>query len=380
MLRQVQCAAYIIGGRKLIKAIKRACIRCRIIEKNKVKVTMGPKGDSNLCIAPAFYTTQVDICGPFESYSNANKRAKIKIWMVIFCCCVTGAVDGKIMEDYSTDAFILAFIRFSCRYGYPRILLPDYGSQLIKGCKDMVISFADIKQKLSVEFGVEFKTCPVGAHYVHGKVERKIQQIRKSIEKEINNRRLSIIQWETLGQQIVNSINNLPIGLGNKTEYLENLDLITPNRLILGRNNNRCPTAPLILTRDVKRIIETNADIFKVWFRAWLVSYVPTLMDKPKWFQSDENVSEGDIVLFLKAEQEFDEQYQYGIIISIYPGKDGKIRTVEVEYQNHNEGAKRHTKRGVRDLVVIHPIDELGISKELYELSNSENMVHQCKC
>ena len=100
---------------------------------------MGPKHDSNLCITPAFYKTQVDICGPCESYSNANKMVKIKDWLVIFCCCATGAVDCNVMDNYSTDAYILALSRFSCRYGYPCSLLPDYGSQLIKGCNDMII-------------------------------------------------------------------------------------------------------------------------------------------------------------------------------------------------------------------------------------------------
>ena len=285
MLRQVNCVGYIIDGRKLIKDMKKACIRCRILNKKAVKVMMGPKHDSNLCIAPAFHSTQVDLCGPFDSFSNTNKRATVKIWLVVFCCSATGSVDGKVMEDYSTDAFILAFIRFSCRYGYPKNLLPDYGSQLIKGCKDMILKFSDIQQKLSIEFGVNFETCPVGAHYVHGKVERKIQQIKLSIEKKMNNRRLSIIQWETLAQQIANSINNLPIGIGNHTEGLENIDLITPNRLLLGRNNNRCPTYPLELTHDTKKIIETNSEIFKVWFKSWLVSYVPSLIDKPKWFK-----------------------------------------------------------------------------------------------
>ena len=47
---------------------------------------------------------------------------------------------------------------------------------------------------------------------------------------------------ETLEQKIANSINNLPIGLRNKCELLENLDVLTPNRLILGRNDNRNPT------------------------------------------------------------------------------------------------------------------------------------------
>ena len=271
---------------------------------------MGPKDPSNICIAPPFYNTQVDICGPYDSYSNSNKRAKVKVWFVIFCCCATGAVDAKLMEDYSTDSFLLAFIRFSCRYGYPHKLYPDSGSQLLKGCTDMVLSYCDIKNRLSTDYGVDFDTCPVGSHYVHGKVERKIQEVKKSIEKSLNNHRLSVIQWETLGQQISNSINNLPIGLGNKCDNLENLDLITPNRLLLGRNNSRGPTSPLLLSDDTKRIIETNANIFQVWFKSWLISYDPSLVHQPKWFDSDKDITVGDVVLFLKSEKEFEHFYQ----------------------------------------------------------------------
>ena len=373
VLREIQCISYLIGGRKLVKDLKRSCIRCRILRKKRLEVVMGPKHDGNLCIAPAFHTSQVDICGHYISFSNANKRAQIKVWLVVFCCCATGAVDIKLMEDYSTDAFILAFIRFSCRYGYPCNLLPDPGSQLVKGCKDMVLSFSDIQQKLSVEYGVSFKPCPVGAHYVHGKVERKIRMIRSSIDKELNNQRLSLVQWETLGQQIANSINNLPLGLGNKCSDLENLDILTPNRLLLGRNNNRSPTAPLILSHDVKKIVEKNNQIFSGWFNSWLISYVPTLMESPKWFKNDRNIAEGDVVLFSKSEKEFENLYQYGVVTSVSFSKDGRIRKVEVEYTNPSENVKRKTIRGCRDLIVIHPVEELGLSKELYDLANSQS-------
>ena len=365
----------------MVKAIKDSCTKCRLLWKDQVKVAMGPVDDSHLCIAPAFYNCQVDVVGPFDCYSNANKRAKLKLWYVVFCCSTTGAVDCKVMEDYSTDAFTLAFIRFSCRYGYPGHLYPDAGSQLLKGCKDMEISFSDLQHRFSTEYGVEFHPCPVGAHYYHGKVERKIREIRKSIEKELGNQRLSIIQWETLGQQISNSINNLPIGLGNKCEALENLDLLTPNRLLLGRNNSRCPTAPLILTNDVKKIVQTNKEIFDAWFRSWLVSYVPSLVPQPKWFETNRNIAVGDIVLFSKSDKEFENVYQYGLVKVIHVSKDGLIRSVDVEYQNANENTKRRTTQGVRELVVIHPFDELGLSKELFDLAaEAENEVEICDC
>ena len=49
-------------------------------------------------------------------------------------------------------------------------------------------------------------------------------------------------------------------------------------------------------------------------------------------------------------------------------GTDGKVRTIEVEYQNHNEGVKRTTVRGVRDVVIIYRVDELSSEDNLYFL------------
>ena len=167
------------------------------------------------------------------------------------------------MEDYSTDAIVLAFIRFSCRLGYPKYALPDAGGQLVKACVDMQYSFNDTKNRLLADHGIQYMPCPVGAHYQHRKVERKIREVKKSVRINVQNDRLSIVQWETLMQQVANSINNLPIGLKKRSQCLENLDLITPNRLILGRNNDTSPNAPLVICTDHKKIIESNANIFR---------------------------------------------------------------------------------------------------------------------
>ena len=58
------------------------------------------------------------------------KRACMKVWIVVYCCTVTGTVDSPVMENYTADAFILAFIRFASRFGYPKMVMPDEGSQL----------------------------------------------------------------------------------------------------------------------------------------------------------------------------------------------------------------------------------------------------------
>ena len=98
---------------------------------------------------------------------------------------------------------------------------------------------------------------------MHGKVERKIRSVKESFSKHLQNERFPVIEWETLGETVANSINNLPIAVSNETRDLENIDLLTPNRLMLGRNNNRCPVGPVQVTEDIGKIIQRNEKIFK---------------------------------------------------------------------------------------------------------------------
>ena len=39
------------------------------------------------------------------------------------------------MEDYSISFFILAFVRFLCKVGYSKKLMPVADSLLVKGCQ-----------------------------------------------------------------------------------------------------------------------------------------------------------------------------------------------------------------------------------------------------
>ena len=76
------------------------------------------------------------------------------------------------------------------------------------------------------------------------------------------------------------------------------------------------------------------------------------------------------VVLFLKSEQEFDRIYQYGFVTATVQSRDGTMRVFE--YQNPGKNIKRRTNRGVRELVVMNQVDEIDLSKELYELGKYE--------
>ena len=375
-LRYTLFYCHILEGRDLVKKFTKSCERCRFLRKKTIEVAMGPVSDHQLRIAPSFYVSQVDLAGPFNAYPPHSKyAATIKIYLTVFCCAATGTVSIKTMDDYTTKAFIMSFTRFACEVGFPKLLLIDQGSQLIKGCKSMVLNFRDIRNRLYLDNNVQFEACPVSGHFMHGRVERKIKQIKSSLEKELHNEKLTMLQWETTAAQISNSINNLPIGLGSKVADLEHADLLTPNRLRLGRNNDRSPVGPMLVSADAGRIMDDNQRIFNSWFQTWLVSYVPTLMHHPKWFVDDRDIKVGDIVIFVKEEgHNIGGTYQYGMVHKLEHSRDGKIRNIKVKYRNHKEKFDRFTDRAVREVIVIHQVDELSIMTELAQVQTFVNM------
>ena len=370
-LRYILKSAYIIDGRQLVKSIRKQCTRCRYLTKKTVESTMGPIPQCSMTIAPPFYGTQVDLSGPFNAYNPFHKRTTVKIWLVVFVCCTTSATSITIMDDYSTESFIMAFIRFSNHHGFPKGLFCDSGSQLIKGCNEMRLNFNDLQHQLHKRVSVEFTVCPVGGHNMNGKAERKIREINKSIERSAHKEKLSLMQWETLASIIANNINDMPINIGSKCD-VENLDLITPNRLLLGRSNQRSPTGEMVVCDNPSKILKENLKIYNAWFENWLLNHVPKLMEHPKWFKGDKNLQVGDIVLFTKTDSPISSTYQYGMITEVEPSKDGIVRKVRVKYTNANESTSRETFRSVRNLVLIQSIDEMDFMDELHDDKTSK--------
>ena len=109
-------------------------------------------------------------------------------------------------------------------------------------------------------------------------------------------------------------------------------------------------------------------------------------MHNPKWFNTDFHMKKGDVVLFLKKEGLLNETYQFGIIDSVDKSRDNSVRSANVRYRNHNEEFDRTTRRSIRQLIVIHRVDELDIVHELCQIATITDMkkkLHsdsQCSC
>ena len=373
--------AFIIGGRSLATEIRNQCPHCRRFKIRLLNLEMGRIHPDRITVAPPFYMTQMDIMGPFDCQGSPNKRATAKVWALVLKCMATSAVSIRSMESYSSIHFSEAFTRHVSHHNFPKKLYIDAGAQLLKGCKDMNYSLTDWTKELNTRHlvSVEHQVCPVGAHNYNGLVERSIREIRKLFQTMYRGKRISVLGFETALSWVSNELNNLPLCTGLGFRDLDHLDLITPNRLMHGSNITRAPTGPVTIG-SVSETLQAQKDIQKSWYECWEKQVIQQYIPKStKWTATDYMPQVGDIVIFLRVENDItlgERAWRIGRIAEIMVGSDKKVRRVKIEYRNSNEKTFRQTERSPRSIAVIHKENESELVPMLNEAARMANLTH----
>ena len=374
-LRDSRSILFILHGRDLANEVRDACTYCRRYKAKLLEVEMGNIHQSRLRISSAFTTVQVDMFGPYDARCvHKPHRATIPIWGVIFKCPASNAISACCMNKYDTEAFVLAYGRHANRYGHPVHLFVDQGSQILKACREMEISWADITYTLNAEHGVgvEYTMAPVLGHNQIGMVERSVREVKKLFNLVFSGLKLDSLAYESAFQFIANELNNLPICLGSKYNNLDHTDLITPSRLILGRNNRRAPSGYARIDKSgssKSKQIEDMDNVHKSWWKVWqtesLVDYIP----RPnKWIRTTRVPEVDDIVVYLEKDKETalgKSLWRLGRVEEVIISKDNGRRMVNIGYRNASEETWRTTWRSARKLAILSREGDLEMVDEL---------------
>ena len=362
-LRESMSHAHILGGRDLAEEVRRSCPHCKRFKKKLLQVEMGKLHKNRLTIAPAYTIVGCDLMGPFEAACEHNHRSKVKVWGAIFKCLATCHVTVHVMTKCDTSAFLLAYTRFASRYGHPQKLVIDAGGQLIKGCEEMEVNLHDIEHTLDTrhQVGIEHEVVPVGGHNANGQAERAIKDIKKIFFETYNNLRLDIMGYETAFSWVCNEINNMPICLGSRYRDLENLDLITPNRLTLGRNNRRSLSGCATISTP-SRMMNQMQLVYDSWWTAWKKEKIVCFAPQPKkWSNTSYHPKIGDIVVFQKDTQVYGEPvWRVGRIIEAEKRSDNHARKLVIEYKLGDTETPvellkfKTVNRSTRQVAVLH--------------------------
>ena len=371
-LRDSLNIAYILQGRDLANEVRESCPHCKLFKRRLLEVEMGSIHPNRLMVAYPFWFTEADIMGPFVAHCEHSCRSDKKIWGLVFKCPTTGAIDVRVMQAYDATAFVNAYSRFARHHGHPVKLYIDKGSQLVAGCEQMEFTVMDVKKDLSMKFnvGIEYNTVAVGMHNANGVVERSIKEVKKLFNAVYRGISLDILNYETAFGFCANELNNLPVCLGSRYRGLSHQDLLSPNRLMLGRNNSRAVAGiPHIGTPS--RILKQNEDLFTAWWNVWkterLIDYIP---QPSKWKSTGYQPKVGDVVVFPRRDADRKMgvvPWVIGQVHAVLVDADLQVRAVEIQYHNATEEFYRYTVRAVRTIAVLHEEGELELVEQLAE-------------
>jgi hypothetical protein len=306
-------------------------------------------------IAPPFYFVQIDIAMAFKAKPFKESRKSLTAHALVIVCMVTSATSILVLDGLSTQAVVQALERHAARYGMPGELHVDSGSQLEK-LKDTNFNVRDVhgQECRNIKFKVIVSTPK--AHQEHGRVERKIRTLREMLEKlsstvDVCN---TMIGWETLFARIASQIDDLPIARGSATAATDlGWEIITPNRLKIGRNSHKNLDGPVVLEDCPQTQLDRSNEIFTAWYKIYL-DRLHLLIPKSERIE-DRKIQAGDIVLFV---------FQDAAIPKLGVWKLGRViellsaHSVKILYTLAG-GPKKYLVRSIRQLTVIVGVEEL---------------------
>lgn len=349
--------------RFLIKKIRNQCPRCRFLIKKRLNPATGNQSKLAMLKCPPFFAAMLDICGPFTAYeimAKETRNAKSKeAYFLVIVCLTSASTNICVLEDKTTESIIQAITRHSNRYSIPKFLILDNESSFL--ClKQARVQFQDLQgnlwkdQRLILEIGTPLN------HHSHGKVEIRVKLLRELLNRTAQNgKKHSFLMWETVGSTVANMLNNLPIAhCSDRNSIDDPIFLVTPNSLLMGKNQNRSAAGPIELQdcevnsqfqniNEITSILQSN-------LAAMVHKYVPgrkVCDGSPPLI--------GEIVVFVAKENQRARNvvYKFGRVLSNFV--DGRCNKITIKYRNATEKVFRQVDRTIDEVSIIMSLEDL---------------------
>jgi Pao retrotransposon peptidase len=195
-----------------VVSAKRAVRRCRArVSKSKNSpppTEFADLPDFRLDISQKpFYYTGSDLFGPLDTYVGRSRHTR-QVWIIIFTCLVTRAIYLEVLDEMSTECFLMALDKLWARRGPLKHLYTDNGRNYIGGA---AILANDKFQNSLLERKLVWHFSPPYTPQFGGTWERLIKDIKRGLEASIGKCTVSRISLESIIARIESNVNSRPL-------------------------------------------------------------------------------------------------------------------------------------------------------------------------
>ena len=367
--REISKVMHVINNpRRIIQRIRQDCPRCRLIMKKTVELEMAKHAFPRTQIAPVFYNVMIDTVFGFKGQPYKQARKGVKIYALVIVCLFTSATNILALEGLETQDVIQAIERHSSRYGVPANAYVDNGTQLVN-LQNTGFSLRDLNAHVYDSMGLTVKISNAKSHEERGRVESKVKVMRSMLEKLAikSDTRMTCMQWETLFAKVANMIDDVPIAKGNSSNIHDlGWEIITPNRLKLGRNNFRSLEGSFSLKGSTAQdLLDKNKRIQQIWYQTF-IDRLHHLIPKPAKWNNTERVSVDDICIFIYNENPSmnADIWKLGRVVEV------SVRKVKISFPVKSVPGKlpkmKFIERSPRDISIISAADDINLNSWEY--------------
>ena len=375
---------WIVRARQLAKKVVSLCPKCLRNKKKLIGQQMAKVKEESLTICRPWTHVSIDFAGPLKIKGAVNARAKMKCWVVVYCCRSTKAVCLLATCGYDTQSFLLKHQEFVFRHGAPSSIVSDRGSQLVSAGRVLAVKADQSEKESPVQWdwsritrdnsASNWTFVPIGSPHFNGLPEATVKVLKRTLKLSLHpGVELSYPELVTLLANISYTVNSRPLGLANvsqSSQQDDNMLPLTPNMLLLGRSSNFSP--PMDFSPDDRFCARLAfiGQVEKEWWDRWIKVVLPTLFSYKKWKVQQKNLEVGELVM-LRYPGHFKDDYCIAKVSDVHPGDDGLVRQVTVSYRKKNSRESPSVFRSkplIAERVAVHRLHRLHLADEELQL------------
>ncbi|XP_063979927.1 uncharacterized protein LOC135163952 [Diachasmimorpha longicaudata] len=327
---------WIIGGRAPVRTHIHQCVVCVRNRGELAQQLMGQLPPPRIQPSRPFTHTGVDFAGPLNilRWKGSGHRAQ-NGYISVFVCFSTSAIHLEAVTEYTSQAFIAAYKRFSGRRGIPASITSDRGLNFIGANRVLNQLFAQasaesdqIRAALAAD-GTIWHFHPAGAPHFGGKWEAAVKSVKHHLQRTIGTSTLSLEELTTLLVQIEAVLNSRPSAPISDDPV--DTSVLTPGHFLIGGPITTVPE-PSLLEENIPRLDRWQFITNRVqdFWRRWSQECIHRFHSNPKWKYPRANITIGSVVLI--SDERFPPcKWPLARVQAVHPGNDGLIRVVDLK-------------------------------------------------
>jgi hypothetical protein len=333
-LADIRQRFWIPRGRQSVRRFIHRCLPCFRWRAATPQPLMGNLPRARATPNRPFLHTGVDFAGPIWLRTSKGRGHKAyKTFLAVFIYFSSRAVHLEAVSDYSADAFLAVFRRFSARRGVCQAVYSDCGANFVGADTHLKTLFQTASREVHriigrlADDGIRWHFNPPVAPHFGGLWEAAVKALKHHLRRVIGETRLTYEEISTFLAEVEACLNSR--ALQALTDDPADLGALTLGHFLIGAPLSAIPE-PSLLDVPSNRLSRWKLlqQILHLWQR-WSREYIQGLTPRPKWWSTPGNLKEGQLCI-LKSELTPPCRWPLARIVRLHPGEDGQMRVVDV--------------------------------------------------